>query len=183
MADEKIEAAPEAMHSEAAGNTQAKRAAAKRKSAPKAEDLATKTSDAGLAGRVGEQQLASDPKPQPSPVPGSLARSVAPIDPITSRPEIMDGKVKLTNPDATPPAVLHPDYEPVRYLDSNGNEITDASELFEDVGMATKVRVTGRVTEELPGRNATTPHLRLLFAMGDEIDKSVAENFRSALKK
>lgn len=181
MADtEKTEAAPESMDSELAGQTQAKRRAAKKTVAR--TDAATKTVDAGIAGRVGEQALASDPKPQESPTPGSNRSSVAPIDPITATPEIF-GKAEGDNFAATPAAVLHPNYEPVRYVDANGEEITDADGLFEDTGMATKVRVTGRVSEIVSARNASFPHQRLLFSMGSEVDRSVAEAFKAALRK
>lgn len=182
MADEETkDAAPVAVDSESAGTTQAKRRAVK-KGATSRVEAATKTSDAGVAGREGEVNLAPLPEAQVSPVSGSNRSSVAPIDPITAAPEIMQGKVKSENPDATPAAVLHPNYEPTRYVDSNGDEITDADGLFEEVG-ATKVRVTGRVSEIVPARNADVPHRRLLFSMGTEVDKSVAEAFKAALRK
>lgn len=180
-ASKETETAPEAMHSEVAGNTQAKRAATAKGRTPAAVNAATTTKDAGNAGRVGEQALAADAPRNPPPVPGSNRSSVAPIDPITATPEIFVGKGE--SPVGTPRPNLAPNYTPTRYVDFEGNDIKSADGLFEEFGSATLVRVTGRVSEIVEARNATAPHRRLLWAVGTEVPKTIAEDFKAAVGK
>jgi hypothetical protein len=164
------------------------------------EQRAPRTEQAGVAGREGdkdEQHL-----PPPNTVQWGIeyaeqARSSsAPIDApggkTQSRSTNWGTEAVMSNPEVTafgketvveaPTPRLAPDYSPEQYVGDDGKPIKSSAGVFDESGDGTTVKVKKGVWEDILPRNARTTIRRRVFAVGQDVPRSLVEQFGKVAK-
>ncbi|WP_433513737.1 hypothetical protein ACQP2T_61010 [Nonomuraea sp. CA-143628] len=127
----------------------------------------------------------ADPAPLTPPAePGTAddepITDAAPLTPPTKREKAPEVKQDPMTPPPPPPAVGQQGTLDLRW--SNGEQVTDADDLFEDPGARyTHMIVKRRVLERHYYDGANTPTNRLLYAVGARVPRSEADRIRREL--